>query len=1431
MASSSQTQRTRTAAKAVRVRISLALAATALALLAPQAAADKVISEPGQGAGQTEKPQGLALDSETSRLYAADEGNNRIDVFASDGSFAFAFGWGVDTGASQLQGCTTASKCAAGTAGSGAGQFNKPPWVAVDNDPLSPSHHDVYVGSDNLRIQKFDPSGAFLLAFGYDVVAQGPNDSANEEKQALTVKASGGTFKLKFEDPFSGGGTKETAPLPFNASAAEVAAALNSLSTIGGLGGSVAVSGDGSEANPYLIGFQGSLAGDDVPAIATDGTSLTGSPSIAVKEQARGGGLEVCEDNVGEACKRGSAQPGGECEISKSSDPIAVGPGGDLYVADSYEKGGDDFSRVIVFDSTGECIDEQVLFEEENRSIRNFTVDSAGNCYVTVAGGGGVIRKYDCSNGALLIEYGGVETEGIALDGAGNLFGKQRGAQVTKSGFAFFFAEYSPGGALLRRFGYVPTGTLLVPGLAVYESPDGDLYASTGAGVRHLSVPPPGPVVLPEACKVKDGAPGSTNAILQAEVNPEGKASGFRFEYLTQKQLEDEGGFFNPQKSPEVPLPGAADFELHEAAAKLTGLTPETTYHCRVVAKNADGESLPGELGSFKTKEGFEFGSAWASEVGDTSATLNAEGNPLGSVTKGLIEYIEDAKYQESGFAEALKTPEELEYGAGEAMVLRSIALSALAPGTLYHYRLRANNGTPPEGIVCPAQKPSCPELERTFRTYSPEEPVGFDERGYELVSPGEKNSAEVAVPGVAGGTTEPRVRRIQASAGSGEAVTYTSWTSFGEAQGAPGVSQYLSKRAAAGWGTENISPPGILFLPVVPPFNGFSADLRFGAAKVSEPSLAEGCPESYENFYLRDNQSGALQCLTPEAPNSPVGFKVCFTYAGASEDGSRAFFSAPVPYAGAPTGTGSSLYEWSVEEGLQVTSILPNGEAATPNGNTAFGAGGDVNCQWGQTTLRHAVSADGSRAFWTYAGDKYKVHKDTKAQCAPADPDPKCEVVLDPLFVRVNGSETIELDKVQSGVGSLVKSGKGVFRAASRDGSVVYFTSENRLVAGSNTIPGEEDLYRYEFGQAAPLTNLTTPGSVVGDVQGVLGASDDGSHVYFVAHAVLSEEENEAGQKAEEGKDNLYLFHGGKTSFIATLAAELDANSWSSLPGQLTARVSPDGKHLALLSIEAEKLAGYDNTIASGQHCQWNPTFNKLIGSPLCPQAFVYDVETEELTCASCNPSGSRPLGPAFLPAWTNVYEGPRYLSEDGSRLFFETFDALLPADENEKRDVYELELEGNGTCDAANPNFDPAAGGCHFLITSGKSEDESYLVDASSDGRDVFFSTRSQLAGWDVNEDYDVYDYREGGGFPEPPPPPPVCGGEDCKQALPSTPLVGPAPGTASFEGQGNVSAGGRPRCPKGKVRRRGRCIKPRKRGGKPRRKAAKQGRKAAR
>jgi hypothetical protein len=123
----------------------------------------------------------------------------------------------------------------------------------------------------------------------------------------------------------------------------------------------------------------------------------------------------------------------------------------------------------------------------------------------------------------------------------------------------------------------------------------------------------------------------------------------------------------------------------------------------------------------------------------------------------------------------------------------------------------------------------------------------------------------------------------------------------------------------------------------------------------------------------------------------------------------------------------------------------------------------------------------------------------------------------------------------------------------------------------------------------------------------------------------------------------------------------------------------------------------------------------------------------------------------------------------------------------------------------------FVEESGGCLSLISSGESAEDSELVDASADGSDVFFVTQSSL----VSQDYglrDIYDARVDGGFPEPGSPPAECEGEACQGAASSP--AGVTPASAVFQGPGNAVDVRPVRCSKGKVRRKGHCVRKRKR-----------------
>ena len=245
--------------------------------------------------------------------------------------------------------------------------------------------------------------------------------------------------------------------------------------------------------------------------------------------------------------------------------------------------------------------------------------------------------------------------------------------------------------------------------------------------------------------------------------------------------------------------------------------------------------------------------------------------------------------------------------------------------------------------------------------------------------------------------------------------------------------------------------------------------------------------------------------------------------------------------------------------------------------------------------------------------------------------------------------------------------------------------------------------------------------------------------------------------------------------------------------------RVSRDGTRLSFTSKSGAGFTGYDHT----ESC---PDLSYTIDVP-CREVYLYEASANggagELRCLSCRPDGAPATADATVHAkFGNGVVGqeshlPRVMSEDGRRVFFTSGERLVPEDQNGLvQDAY---------------MYDSESGELH-LISSGKSSANSYFLDAGANGEDVFFVTREQLSGWDVDNAYDLYDARVGGGLPEPSPPPPSCQGDGCQPA-PGT-LSDPTPGSATFLGPGDPRPAINRRCPKGKrkVKARGktRCVK---------------------
>ncbi len=347
--------------------------------------------------------------------------------------------------------------------------------------------------------------------------------------------------------------------------------------------------------------------------------------------------------------------------------------------------------------------------------------------------------------------------------------------------------------------------------------------------------------------------------------------------------------------------------------------------------------------------------------------------------------------------------------------------------------------------------------------------------------------------------------------------------------------------------------------------------------------------------------------------------------------------------------------------------------------------------------------------------------------------------------------------------------------------------------------------------------------------VQGVVQVSEDGAYVYFVAKGALAagateqqcRPETEQEERGEEPKQtnlgcNLYAIHNaGAPVLVATLAAN-DSSDWSSNssepektgPGITSAVVSPSGSYLAFMS--ERSLTGYDNREAQQGDCEGKEI--PETGEPRtedCREAFLYDAATSGLVCASCNPSGARPVGFAsFRPEPAPAFGGyrPRNLLDDGT-LFFNSSDALVAHASDGLQNVYEYE---DGHVDA---------------ISNVAGSHESFFMDASADGRDVFFATADGLLPEDTGNNIVVYDARVGGGFPVAAVVPACSNADSCKPPVSAQPGVFGAPASATFSGPGNMvvspSVGGsgsgpvKPerkavRCARGRRLEHGRCVK---------------------
>jgi hypothetical protein len=469
--------------------------------------------------------------------------------------------------------------------------------------------------------------------------------------------------------------------------------------------------------------------------------------------------------------------------------------------------------------------------------------------------------------------------------------------------------------------------------------------------------------------------------------------------------------------------------------------------------------------------------------------------------------------------------------------------------------------------------------------------------RAYEMVTPVEKNGGDV----VADGTTN-------ISAQSGNGLVFASRVGFGDVEGTgvAGSWEYVASRGAGGWVTHAVTPTPSLEaeqLFIGGTFNiAFSPELDRSIVEGYALPGASGAVPNSPNLYLEDSSTRSLQTLTtPLGEEAIFPFSMLATYRGTSSDLGVTILQASANLLPGLHDSEPKLYvnEHGV---LRLAGILPDGSIP------AGGSAGPREEYHQEALFNDAISRDGSRIMFI----------------SPAYGSSS------QLYVRRDAHSTVWVS--QSEASNPNPTPEGIrFQGATPDGMKILFTSASPLLdADPGQSAGEVGLYLYsESAHPETDSNLTFIARMRNEgASGVLGISEDGSHVYFAVGGGVS------------------LWDEGETHSIpdATIS-EIE---------QSRADLSADGRRFTFFSKESDG------------------------------QMYLYNQDDDKLTCVSCPANGEPPTDPTEEdPHGTRTavtFGFPyfrHYLSRDGRYAFFSTATALVPEDTNKLPDAYEYEVD----------------------------------------------------------------------------------------------------------------------------------------------------------
>jgi hypothetical protein len=1287
-------------------------------------------------------------------------------------------------------------------------EFSNPTAVAVND-----SSGDVYVVDDgNNRVEYFTSAGVYQGEFnGRHVSAEGAGTLTEKSTRIESVlENTPGTFLVGEEIEGEGipsgttiSGLPEAGVIEISQEVEEHKSGMNvKLKAHQSLQGPEQIAIDNDPSSPsygdvYVTGHV-TVTGEG------DGLVWKFSSTGAYLGQLTG----TCEKE-GEVPPSCTGNPAGFTHF-RVLDGVAVDTEGKVWVyQNSKQIDGFSHGEPNIFESNRESAARQ--------ATPGFAVNSEDDFYVGHQESFFEIEKLNRA-GTKLEALGGQYNSGVAVDLSDN--DVYINHTIEEGGGAKEILEFSATGAPVESFGSGDLGGgegERAAGIGVNSSTGNELSgtvysADPGAGDVAIFANEPLPVVVE---RESVSAVESTSARLDATIDPGGEEAPFHFEYGTKPYVEGEG-----PHGTSIPIPDGHTSAVETGvpvSVLATGLQPETTYHYRVVAVNAKGQDVDGKDQMFTT-------TAAPSSVPQACANeqLRAE-QPYGLTLPDCRAYemVSPLNKNDSNIfpfdARASLSGEALVYASRGAFTEPASSLLSNA-----YVARREPDGWSTRNITPPAT-PIGNINDNPFKElqFTPELSQGLTRSEMVPLTPlANKTPA---------GYSNIYVADTAAGASAGSESSYRLVTT---------VTPPLSEQQP--YANEAESEEG-------PYAAGASTDLSHvvfqnirnltGTALPDRGHVYESAGSVLKQVDVAPKTGPALEArdtvgLSGDGSDPEKGDVLH----AVSENGSRIFF------------TGGEI------EGL---------EGETP-GNPL-----DTQNPFGQLYVRENPLSPSEEC--AVAGDACTIEvsasQRTNGHGAP-EPDPyDLTGLLRPARywdASANGERVFFSSRAE------LTNDANTGPADNAANLYEYNLGTKELT--DLTVPTTKTEEEKDPEGAALL--------------GLVTAGEGGSYVYFVANGVLSSNKvkNSSNGPEEEAQPgnclnpqhslelpvgtytcNLYVAHfeGGKweTKFIATLAGSnyddynspdrtrFDEGDWWGLqpqvwfenvaevavdvgPANHTVRVTPDGTHLAFESTRS--LTGYDNeplTPGAGSTRKYCTAESQLpVGADSnpdapCREVYLYDAVTAKLVCASCDPSGARPAGPAVLGGHvpegsegsfseTSPFYLQRNLSENGDRLFFDSPDRLVSQDSNGVQDVYEWEAEGEGSC--------KQAGGCTLPISDVAGDRESYFLDASPNGENVFIATGEQLVPSDTDTRVDVYDAKVGGGFPVTTAPPVCDNADSCKAPESPQPGVFAAPASATFAGPGNpplplpakTAAKKTEKCKRGfvekKIKKKEQCVK---------------------